>query len=132
MMKDLHVVAALIIDEKGRVFAAQKANEGDIPLKWEFPGGKVEKGETKEDALVREIKEEFTATIQVDHYVMTVAYDFPSFHLVMDVYQCHHQAGTFILKEHLSSAWLEKCELQKYDWGPADRIIVEGLLHNKG
>ena len=124
-MKTIHVVAAIIID-KDKIFATQRGY-GDFKDKWEFPGGKIEPGETPEEALVREIKEELDTLICVDDYLCTVDYDYPEFHLTMHGYCCSVIEGNLILKEHEAARWLRKDELWEVDWLPADDVVVRQL-----
>ena len=103
-MKNIKVVAAIIIDNN-KIFATQRGY-GDFKDGWEFPGGKIEKGETPEEALIREIKEELDTTINVNKKIDTVEYDYPNFHLSMDCFICNILEGDLVLKEHESSKWL--------------------------
>lgn len=123
--KRIHVVAAVIVNE-GKVFATQRGY-GEWQGWWEFPGGKMEAGETPEQALVREIREELDAQITVDHYLMTVDYDYPKFHLTMDCFTCHVAAGHLTLLEHSAAKWLPAGQLRSVKWLPADLEIVEKL-----
>lgn len=124
-MKTIHVVAAIIIDHD-KVFATQRGY-GDLKDKWEFPGGKVEEGETPGEALVREIKEELDTLISADQYLCTVEYDYPMFHLTMDCFICSIAEGSLVLKEHEAARWLRKDELWEVDWLPADEDVVKQL-----
>lgn len=124
-MKTIEVVAAIIIDN-GKFFATQRGY-GDFKDKWEFPGGKIEPGESPEVALVREIKEELDTLISVDQYLCTVDHDYPQFHLTMHCYLCSIIEGSIVLKEHEAAKWLGKDELWDVDWLPADHGIVEQL-----
>lgn len=130
-MKTIKVVAAIIICED-RVFATQRGY-GEFKGGWEFPGGKIEPGETPQQALVREIKEELDTDIEVGELLDTVEYDYPEFHLSMDCFLCKVILGDLILKEHQAAKWLKKGELNSVDWLPADlgliRKIAEGELH---
>ena len=121
-MKTVRVVAAIIIDN-GKVFATQRGY-GDFKGGWEFPGGKIDAGESAEEALVREIKEELDTEIEVLELLDTVEYDYPKFHLSMDCFICKIKAGDLVLKEHEASAWLTKDILYSVDWLAAD----EGLI----
>ena len=121
-MKNIKVVAAIIIDNN-KIFATQRGY-GDFKDGWEFPGGKIEKGETPEEALIREIKEELDTTINVNKKIDTVEYDYPNFHLSMD---CFILEGDLVLKEHEASKWLSKDELYSVDWLPADKEIIEKI-----
>lgn len=125
-MKVIEVVAAIIHDEEGRIFATQR---GYGPMKdgWEFPGGKMEAGETPEDALKREIWEELETRIEVEQLFETIDYDYPDFHLTMHCYICKVESGKLTLKEHEAARWLTKEQLSSIDWLPADRSIIRSL-----
>ena len=123
MNKTIHVVAAIIHDSDGRVFATQRGY-GDFKDYWEFPGGKMEAGETAEEALKREIWEELETRIVVERFVMTVEWDYPQFHLTMHCYRCHVESGYLELKEHEAARWLAKDELESVEWLPADLQII--------
>lgn len=124
-MKTIKVVAA-IIRVDGRIYATQR---GYGPYKdgWEFPGGKIEPGETPEQALVREIKEELDTIVEVGSLLTKVEYDYPEFHLSMDCYICTIRSGSLVLKEYEAAKWLGMREIDAVDWLPADRIVVEKL-----
>lgn len=124
-MKTVQVVAA-VIREGGRVFATQR---GYGPYKdgWEFPGGKIEPGETPEAALIREIREELDTEIAVREKLMQVEYDYPDFHLSMGCYLCAVRFGHLTLKEHEAARWLAMDELDTVDWLPADRAVIAFL-----
>ena len=124
-MKNIKVVAAIIINN-GKVFATQRGY-GEFKDGWEFPGGKIEIGETPEQALVREIQEELDTQINVKEKIDTVEYDYPNFHLSMDCFICNVIKGTLILKEHESAKWLTKDELYSVDWLPADKGLIEKI-----
>ena len=121
-MKTIKVVAAIIIHEN-KVFATQRGY-GEFKDGWEFPGGKVEPGETPEEALVREIKEELDTEIEVASLLNTVEYDYPNFHLSMDCFICSVKSGNLILKEHEAARWLAKDELYSVAWLPADMGLI--------
>ena len=125
-MKRIEVVAAIIHDEQGRVFATQ-LGYGDMKDGWEFPGGKMEPGESPTNALKREIWEELETRIIVEQLVQTVEYDYPAFHLTMHCFWCHIESGHLTLKEHEAAKWLKPEELESVDWLPADRVVVEEL-----
>ncbi|MCQ2161613.1 MAG: (deoxy)nucleoside triphosphate pyrophosphohydrolase [Bacteroidales bacterium] len=128
-MKTINVVAALIV-HNGKIFATQRGY-GDWRGWWEFPGGKKEPGETPEDALVREIREELATEISVDRYVTTVEWDYPTFHLSMRCYLCSVVSGSLTLLEHEAAAWLDREHLRSVKWLPADEAIldeIDGLL----
>ena len=125
-MKIIEVVAAIIHDGEGRVFATQR---GYGPMKdgWEFPGGKMEAGETAEEALKREIWEELDTRIEVEQLFETIDYDYPEFHLTMHCYICKVESGELTLKEHEAARWLTKEQLGSIDWLPADQSIISRL-----
>ena len=122
-MKQIEVVAA-IIRKEGCIFATQRGY-GDFKDGWEFPGGKMEPGESPEDALKREIWEELETRIVVERLVRTVDWDYPKFHLNMHCFWCHIESGSLILKEHEAARWLSKDQLDSVDWLPADKDVVE-------
>lgn len=124
-MKTIKVVAA-IIKNNDKIFATQRGY-GEFKDGWEFPGGKIEKGETPEDALIREIKEELDTEIKVNEKVDTVEYDYPNFHLSMDCFMCEIKSGKLILKEHENAKWLSKQELYNVNWLPADKGVIEKI-----
>lgn len=124
-MKTIRVVAAIII-EKEKVFATQRGY-GEFKDGWEFPGGKIELGETPETAIVREIKEELDTEIEVVKLLDTVEYDYPQFHLSMDCFICKIKSGDLVLKEHEAAKWLTKENLDSVDWLPADLSLVEKI-----
>ncbi len=124
-MKTIEVAAA-IITHNGRVFATQRGY-GEFKDGWEFPGGKMEPGETPQQALVREIQEELDTEIEVGELVETVEYDYPGFHLTMHCFLCTIRSGALILKEHEAARWLTREELDDVDWLPADVKVVEKL-----
>ena len=120
--KTINVVAAIIRD-RDCIFATQRGY-GDWKDFWEFPGGKIEPGETPEAALTREIREELGAEIAVDSYLTIVEYDYPTFHLSMQCYLAHVTDGELTLKEHEAACWLSKDELDSIRLLPADRLIL--------
>lgn len=124
-MKTIEVVAAIIVEED-KVLATQRGY-GEFQGGWEFPGGKVELGETLESALKREIKEELDVGIEIDTYIDTVEYDYPYFHLTMHCYKCRMLNGLLKLKEHEAAKWVSQNELKEVDWLAADRIVVERM-----
>jgi len=129
-MKKIEVVAAIIHDDKGRIFATQRGY-GDFKDYWEFPGGKMEPGETPEQALKREIWEELETRIAIERFVTTVEYDYPTFHLTMHCFWCHVESGGLTLKEHEAARWLTKKELNSVNWLPADMAIFKDLNLSK-
>ena len=154
-MKQIEVVAAVIHDERGRIFATQRGY-GDYKDWWEFPGGKMEAGETPEEALKREIWEELETRIVVEQFIQTVEWDYPSlvsdrscsrsedtkqvlvlphstaaFHLTMHCYLCRVESGHLELKEHEAAKWLSKDELESVNWLPADQEVVQNIITGK-
>lgn len=125
MLKTIEVVAAIIIKDN-KIFATQRGY-GEFKGGWEFPGGKVEAGESLEKALVREIKEELDVDIKVSELFEIVEYDYPNFHLTMHCFICDLLSEDFVLREHDDARWLGKVELDSVDWLPADEGLVEGL-----
>ena len=124
-MKQIEVVAAIVLAD-GKVLATQRGY-GEYKDKWEFPGGKMEAGETPEEALRREIREELAANISVDRFVCTVEHDYPGFHLTMHNYLCHIVSGHLELLEHEAARWLDIAHIDTVDWLPADRKILPQL-----
>lgn len=121
-MKTIEVVAAII--RKGdKIFATQRGY-GDFKDWWEFPGGKMEAGETPEEALIREIKEELSTDIRVDKFLYTVDYDYPQFHLTMHCYMCSLLNEALHLNEHEAARWLTADTLHSVNWLPADDILL--------
>ena len=129
-MKTVRVVAAVIkaINENGEpiIFATQRGY-GDFKDGWEFPGGKIEEGETPQEALKREIMEELDTEISVGELINTVEYDYPTFHLSMDCFWCEVVKGDLFLKEHEAAKWVTKEQLNSVAWLPADIKLVENI-----
>ncbi len=129
-MKTIRVVAAVIrtVNEAGKtaVFATQRGY-GNFKGGWEFPGGKIEAGETPQQALKREIMEELDSVIEVGGKIDTIEYDYPDFHLSMEVFWCTLLAGKLVLKEHEAAKWLTKETLAEVAWLPADITLVEKI-----
>ena len=123
--KHISVVAAIIL-RNGKLFATQRGY-GEWKDWWEFPGGKIEPGETPEDALKREIREELATEIEVDELLTTVEYDYPKFHLTMHCYLCAIISGDLSLLEHEDARWLALDELDCVKWLPADKDVIEKL-----
>lgn len=124
-MKVIKVVAAVIMEDN-KIFATQRGY-GDFKGGWEFPGGKIDEGETPEEALMREIKEELDIEIEVKELLYTVEYDYPRFHLSMDCFVCSIKSGDLILKEHEAAQWLTKETLDSVEWLPADLKLIDKL-----
>lgn len=125
-MKSIEVVAA-IIKHENKIFATQRGY-GEFKGFWEFPGGKMEEGETPQNALIREIREELETDIKVGELIETVEYDYPQFHLTMHCFACTVVSGDLELKEHKDAKWLTKDTLNSVEWLPADVVIVEKLI----
>ena len=129
-MKTVKVVAAILkaVNENGEtiIFATQRGY-GDFKGGWEFPGGKIESGETPQEALKREIIEELDTEVSVGELMDTVEYDYPQFHLSMDCFWCQIVRGNLVLKEHEAARWLTKDELNNVEWLPADITLIEKI-----
>ena len=125
-MKSIEVVAAIITDEAGRIFATQRGY-GEWKDWWEFPGGKIEAGERREQALRREIREELDAEIEVGELLRTIDYDYPAFHLTMHCFKCKLSGSHVTLLEHEAAKWLKPEELQSVQWLLADVELIEEL-----
>ena len=135
MKKQINVVGAIIV-KNGKILCAQRGYDKSLPELWEFPGGKIKDNESREEALIREIKEELNASINIDKYLTTVEYDYPEFHLTMHTYICtlnndiefvYHNSNEL---EHDNMIWLEKSDLDKLDWLPADISIISAYRRN--
>ena len=129
-MKTVRVVAAVIksVNENGEptIFATQRGY-GDFKGGWEFPGGKIEDGETPKEALKREIMEELDTEISVGELIDTIEYDYPEFHLSMDCFWCEIVDGNLVLKEHKDARWLTKKQLDEVEWLPADITLIQKI-----
>lgn len=129
-MKTIEVVAGIILDERGRIFCVQRGESSKpyISKKWEFPGGKLEAGETREEALIRELKEELRIDVDPFEFVITIDHSYPDFRLIMHSFKCRILSDKEPeLTEHLQSKWLIPSDLDVLDWAAADVPIVEVL-----
>ena len=124
-MKTVKVVAAVIKDND-KIFATQRGY-GAFKGGWEFPGGKIEEGETPQEALKREIMEELDTEIEVGELIGTIEYDYPDFHLSMDCFWCELQSEHVVLNEHEDAKWLSRAQLDSVDWLPADVTLVDKI-----
>ena len=125
-MKQIEVVAAIIHDANGHIFATQRGY-GDFKDFWEFPGGKMEPGESPEQALKREIWEELETRIVIERFVRTIEWDYPQFHLTMHCFWCRVESGALTLKEHEAARWLSTNQLDSVNWLPADLQLIKHL-----
>lgn len=125
-MKKIEVVAAIIYKD-GAYFATQRGY-GEFEGMWEFPGGKIEPGESREVALKREIQEELGVDIIIENLLCTTEYDYPSFHLTMHCYLCSVTSDEMELREHKSASWLTSETLDSVEWSPADKAVIEKLI----
>ena len=133
-MKTIRVVAAVICDsikERKEIFSTARGY-GEFKGGWEFPGGKIEAGETHQEALIREIKEELDTEIMIGDLIYTVEYDYPTFHLSMDCFWCEVKKGHLELKEAEAAKWLTKDTLDSVDWLPADLSLIEEIRKGMG
>lgn len=132
-MKIIKVVAAVIksLNDKGQtIILSTQRGYGEFKDSWEFSGGKIEKGETPQEALKREIMEELDTQIEVGTLIDTIEYDYPDFHLSMDCFWCEIVRGNLVLKEHENAKWLTKEQLQDVEWLPADIKLIENIREN--
>ena len=129
-MKTIRVVAAVIkaMNDNGeKIIFATERGYGEFKGGWEFPGGKIEPGETPQQALCREIMEELDTKIQVGDLIDTIEYDYPAFHLSMDCFWCEVLSGNLVLKEHEAARWLTSDELDNVEWLPADVTLIDKI-----
>lgn len=129
-MKMIRVVAAVIKatnDNGEKIIFATERGYGEFKGGWEFPGGKIEPGETPQQALCREIMEELDTKIQVGDLIDTIEYDYPAFHLSMDCFWCEVVSGNLVLKEHEAARWLTSDELDSVEWLPADVTLIDKI-----
>lgn len=132
-MKIIKVVAAVIksLNDKGQtIILSSQRGYGEFKDSWEFPGGKIENGETPQEALKREIMEELDTQIKVGTLIDTIEYDYSDFHLSMDCFWCEIVRGNLVLKEHENAKWLTKEQLQDVEWLPADIKLIESIRDN--
>lgn len=132
-MKIIKVVAAVIksLNDKGQtIILSTQRGYGEFKDSWEFPGGKIENGETPQEALKREIMEDLDTQIEVGTLIDTIEYDYPDFHLSMDCFWCEIVRGNLVLKEHENAKWLTKEQLQDVEWLPADIKLIENIREN--
>lgn len=130
-MKTIRVVAAVIKatnDNGEKIIFATERGYGEFKGGWEFPGGKIEPGETPQQALCREIMEELDTKIQVGDLIDTIEYDYPAFHLSMDCFWCEVVSGNLVLKEHEAARWLTSDELDSVEWLPADVTLIDKII----
>lgn len=125
-MKSIEVVAA-VIRRGDEVFATQRGY-GDFKDWWEFPGGKIEAGETPQEALAREIREELDAEVAVGELIRTVEFDYPQFHLTMHCFWCSLEGDSLQLKEHEAARWLGSASLRSVPWLPADEAVLDDIV----
>lgn len=126
--KNIKVVAA-VIKNGNKIYATQRGY-GEFKGGWEFPGGKIEQGETSQEALVREIEEELETKIKVNDLIDTIEYDYPTFHLSMECFWCEIVKGNLVLLEAEAAKWLTKEELYSVDWLPADLLLIPKIEEN--
>ena len=127
-MKTLHVVAA-IIEKSDKILIAQRL-KGEFASLWEFPGGKIEIGETPEQALIREIEEEFDTELNVNELLTTVEHQYDTFYLIMDCFICSIKSGNLVLHDHMAYKWINP-HVENIDWVPADVKVINSYLEYK-
>ncbi|QTD39471.1 (deoxy)nucleoside triphosphate pyrophosphohydrolase [Sporosarcina sp. Te-1] len=132
MKSPLHVVGAIIHKEQGEILCARRSSKMTLPGFWEFPGGKVERGETPQEALVREIQEELGCYIRVGSFVDDTLYSYETLTIRLETYFAEIEAGTAVATEHSELRWVLWNELQSLEWAPADIPAVEKVVHQHG
>lgn len=125
--KEYFEVVAAVIERDGKIFCCQRGPKGECAFKWEFPGGKIEPGETKEEALIREIKEELNCNINIERFITTINYEYNTFSLTMHVFLCSLIDREPILLEHKSSKWCDEDKLKELDFAEADKSLLHLL-----
>ncbi len=128
-MKHIHVACA-IIENNGKVLATQRSASMSVPLKWEFPGGKIDPGESTEECLRRELVEELGICVFVGKTLPHSTYDYPTFVITLYPFVCSIESGEIVLHEHSSMVWLSPCELHTLDWAEADLSVIESYLQS--
>ena len=126
--KHYNVVAAVICKDD-LIFCCQRGPKGECAYKWEFPGGKIEPGETKEQAIIREIKEELNSTVKVEKEIVTVEHEYNTFSLTMTALKCSLVEGSLELSEHKNSKWVHVNELDSIDFAAADKLVVKEIIN---
>lgn len=122
-------VVCAVIEHDGLILATQRSSSMSLPLKWEFPGGKLEPGESLQDGLVRELREELGITVRVGQGLLPVTYHYPGFIVTLHPFRCDQLSGELTLHEHLASCWLPPARLPELDWAEADWPIIDMLAH---
>jgi len=125
-MKQIEVAAAVIIRD-GKVFCAQRPNKGEVALKWEFPGGKLESGERGEETVVREIREELLSVVNVEKDLGAITWQYRTFGIHMHAYRCRLMEGSLTLNEHVAAKWLDRNALRSVDWADADKLLLPAV-----
>lgn len=128
MKKTHYEVVAAYIKKDGKVFCCQRGDKGECKFMWEFPGGKVEPKETKEQAIIREIKEELNSKIKVVKYLTVINHEYATFSMTMYVYECKLLEGTLDICEHIDSKWVCEDELLEIPFAPADKKVIDSIL----